>query len=710
MQARRVATALLVLLPFSAQPACRPSPTTGGTQAPTANAAPATDTPAGESAEPAAPAPGGPEFKVQTEQFGDTRILRYQVPGFEALPLRSKQLVYYLYRAALAGRDIIWDQNYRHNLLVRRTLEAIVTTEATHTLPGYDALLEYTKRMWFSNGIHHHYSMKKLVPTFTAEQFEAMLKAVPADELPDRRKAKALLATLKPVLFDPKVAPKRVNLDPKQDLIQSSATNYYAGVTQKEVEAFYRGKAKKDDPKPISWGLNSQLAKRKGKLVERTWKVGGMYDPAIREIVKWLELAAGVAENDKQKLALEKLVAFYRTGELSAFDDYSIAWVADTDSVVDVVNGFIEVYGDPLGYRGAWESVVSIRDMEASKRIAAIGAQAQWFEDHAPIAKNHRKAKVTGISAKVILAVVEAGDSAPSTPIGINLPNANWVRAEHGSKSVNLGNIVHAYDVAKRQSGVLEEFAASKDEVARARKWGDIADALHTDMHEVIGHASGQLEAGVGQPNETLKNYANTLEEARADLVALYYMPDQKLVDIGVAKSTDIGKAAYDNYIRNGLMVQLARLELGEDLEESHMRNRQMIAAWVFEKGKPDKVIERVERDGKSYFVVRDYAKLRKLFGELLAEVQRIKSQGDYEAGKALVETYGVKVDRALHEQVRTRYAALGIAPYAGFIQPKLVPVMKGEAIVDVTIEYPEDFTQQMLEYAREASTLPTEN
>jgi dipeptidyl-peptidase-3 len=435
MQARRVATALLVLLPFSAQPACRPSPTTGGTQAPTANAAPATDTPPGESAEPAAPAPGGPEFKVQTEQFGDTRILRSQVPGFEALPLRSKQLVYYLYRAALAGRDIIWDQNYRHNLLVRRTLEAIVTTEATHTLPGYDALLEFTKRMWFSNGIHHHYSMKKLVPTFTAEQFEAMLKAVPADKLPDRRKAKALLATLKPVLFDPKVAPKRVNLDPKQDLIQSSATNYYAGVTQKEVEAFYRGKAKKDDPKPISWGLNSQLAKRKGKLVERTWKVGGMYDPAIREIVKWLELAAGVAENDKQKLALEKLVAFYRTGELSAFDDYSIAWVADTDSVVDVVNGFIEVYGDPLGYRGAWESVVSIRDMEASKRIAAIGAQAQWFEDHAPIAKNHRKAKVTGISAKVILAVVEAGDSAPSTPIGINLPNANWVRAEHGSKS-----------------------------------------------------------------------------------------------------------------------------------------------------------------------------------------------------------------------------------------------------------------------------------
>ncbi|MBK6921326.1 MAG: dihydrofolate reductase [Deltaproteobacteria bacterium] len=703
MQKPRTVAFALSLLALSA---C-PGPTRPETTAPT------TDGPAGAAAgETQGDAAPADDFKVLAEQFADVRILRYRVPGFEALPLQQKQLVYYLYRAALAGRDIIWDQNYRHNLLVRRTLEAVVGNEASHALPGYAALLDYTKRVWFSNGIHHHYSMKKLTPGFDAEQLAAMVKAVDPGKLPLRsgQSIDQLLATLAPVVFDPSVAPKRVNLDPKQDLIKSSATNYYDGVSQKDVERFYARKVDKKDPTPVSWGLNSQLAKRRGKVVERTWKVGGMYDAAISDIVKWLELAVGVAENDKQKLALQKLIEFYRTGDLKRFDEYSIAWVADTESRVDVVNGFIEVYGDPLGYRGAWESVVSIKDMEASKRIAAIGAQAQWFEDHSPIAKNHRKPSVTGISAKVILAVVEAGDSAPSTPIGINLPNANWVRAEHGSKSVNLGNIVYAYDASKRQSGVLEEFAASKEEVARAKAHADLADALHTDMHEVIGHASGQLEPDVAQPNETLKNYSNTLEEARADLVALYYMPDPKLVEIGVAKTTDVGKAAYDNYIRNGLMVQLARLEEGEDLEEAHMRNRQMVAAWVFEKGKADKVVERVERDGKSYFVIRDYAKLRDLFGQLLAEVQRIKSTGDYEAGKALVETYGVKVDRELHAQVRKRYAALGIAPYAGFIQPRLVPVMDGETIKDVRIEYPEDFTQQMLEYAKDASLLPTEN
>jgi dipeptidyl-peptidase-3 len=651
------------------------------------------------------------DFVVQADQFADVRVLRYRVPGFESLTAKQKTLVYYLYRAALAGRDIIWDQNYRHNLLVRRTLEAIHRDPKSKQMPGWAEVERYTKRVWFSNGIHHHYSMKKFVPEFTAEQLTAMVKAVDPGTLPlDGKSVDELLAVLSPVIFDPKVDAKRVNLDPKADLIKTSATNYYEGVTQKEVERFYKGKVDKKDKRPISHGLNSKLVKDKGKLVERVWKVGGMYDPAIREIVKWLSLASTVAENDKQKAALDKLVEYYTTGDLAKFDEYSIAWVADTESRVDVVNGFIEVYGDPLGYRGAWEAVVSIKDLEASKRIAAIGAQAQWFEDNSPLLPQHKKANVTGISAKVITVVVEAGDSAPPTPIGINLPNSNWVRTEHGSKSVNLGNIVASNETAKRTSGVLEEFAASPEEIARAKKWADLADLLHTDMHEVIGHASGQLEPGVGQPHETLKNYGNTLEEARADLVALYYMLDPKLVEIGVMTDLEAGKAAYDNYIRNGLMVQLARLEPGEQLEEAHMRNRQMIAAWAFEKGKADKVIERVEKDGKTYFVVRDYDKLRTLFGQLLAEVQRIKSQGDFKAGKALVETYGVKVDRALHDQILARYEKLGIAPYVGFIQPRLVPVMEGDTIVDVKVEYPSDFAQQMLEYADTASLLPTVN
>ncbi|MBC8071662.1 MAG: dihydrofolate reductase [Deltaproteobacteria bacterium] len=652
-------------------------------------------------------------FEVQTEQFADIRVLRYQVPGFSELPVQQKKLVYYLAQAALSGRDIVWDQHYRHNLLVRRTLEALVRKVGDDRAdPQVLKLLEYTKRVWFSNGIHHHYSMKKIMPEFTAEQFATWMKAVDPAALPlaEGENPEQLVAKLTPILFDPKVDAKRVELDPKKDLIRASATNFYEGVGQKEVERFYKGKAKQKDAQPVSYGLNSKLVKEKGKLVERTWKVGGMYDPAIKEIVKWLKLASTVAENEKQKDAIDKLVTYYETGELKAFDDYSIAWVADTDSRVDVVNGFIEVYGDPLGYKGTWEAIVSIKDLEASKRIAAIGAQAQWFEDNSPVPKPYKKASVVGISAKVITVVVEAGDSAPSTPIGINLPNANWIRNEHGSKSVNLGNIVHSYDVAKKTGGVLEEFAASPEEVERARKWSDVADTLHTDMHEVIGHASGQLKPGVGQPNDTLKNYGNTLEEARADLVALYYMLDPKLLEIGVMKDLETGKASYDAYIRSALLVQMSRIELGEQLEESHMRNRQMIAKWAFENGKADKVIERVEKDGKTYFVVRDYDKLRALFGKLLAEVQRIKSEGDYAAGKKLVETYGVKLDPALHKQVKERYAALGIAPYAGFIQPRLVPAMNGTEIIDVKIEYPSDFTAQMFEYAEQYSHLPTVN
>lgn len=700
---RRLACLLVVLALGS--PAC-----TGRKDVvpPTETPAPITTPPADDGAAPTA-RPG--EFQVQIDQFADVRVLRYRIPGFEELPLEQKKLAYYLYEAALSGRDIIWDQNNRHNLLVRHTLEAIVRTyEGERSGSEWDAFMVYAKRVWFSNGIHHHYSSKKLVPGFSKQYLAELVRGAAPGKLPlaTGQTVDDLVKALEPVLFDPNVDPKRVDLDATKDMIAASATNFYGpGVTQADVERFYAKRIDKKDPRPISHGLNSQLAKVDGKLVERVWKVGGMYDPAISEIVRWLQLASGVAENDAQRAALDELVAFYQTGDLRTFDDYSVAWVADTESRVDVVNGFIEVYGDPLGYRGAYESVVSIRDMEASKRIDAISKQAQWFEDQSPLFPIHKKKDVKGISAKVITVVVEAGDASPSTPIGINLPNANWIRATHGSKSVNLGNIVAAYDESSKQSGVLEEFAGSPEEVTRGREHGELADALHTDMHEVIGHASGALEPGVGTPKETLKSYASTLEEARADLVALYYLLDPKLVDIGVMPSLQVGMAAYDDYIRNALLVQLARLELGEELEEAHMRNRQLVAKWVLEKGKAENVIERVERDGETSFVIRDYAKLRGLFGQLLKEVQRIKSKGDYAAGKALVETYGVKVDRALHEQVLQRWEALHIAPYAGFVNPRLVPVMQGEEIVDVKVEYPDSFVMQMLEYGERYARLP---
>lgn len=705
---RRLARVFPVLVALSAS-ACPSKGTPPTTTAPTDATTPTDGDPA-----PGTTPVARDEFQTQVDQFADLRVLRYQIPGFEELPLEEKKLAYYLYKAALSGRDMIWDQNYRHNLLVRHTLEAVIR-HYTGERSGaqWDALLVYAKRVWFSNGIHHHYSNKKIIPEFPKEYLGTLLAGVEAGKLPLQtgQTVEQLVATLEPVLFDPKVDAKRVDLDPKKDLVKASATNYYGPkITQKDVERFYARKIDKKDATPISWGLNSQLTKKNGKVVERVWKADGMYGPAIEEIVKWLKLAVEVAENDAQRKSLEKLVAFYETGDLRTFDEYSIAWVADTNSRVDVVNGFIEVYGDPLGYRGAFESVVSIRDMESSKRIDAISKQAQWFEDHSSIPDAYKKKNVKGISAKVITVVVEAGDSSPSTPIGINLPNANWIRAQHGSKSVNLGNIVRAYEESSKQTGVLEEFAASPEEITRQREHGALSDSLHTDMHEVIGHASGAIKKGVGTPKQTLKNYSSTLEEGRADLVALYFLLDPKLVEMGVMPSLDVGKAAYDDYIRNGLMVQLARLERGEDLEEAHMRNRQMVAKWVFEKGKAEKVIERVEKDGKTYFVVRDYEKLRVLFGKLLREVQRVKSEGDYKAGRALVEDYGVKVDKDIHEEVLRRYEALKIAPYAGFINPRLVPVMEGEEIVDVKVEYPDNFVKQMLEYADEYGFLPTVN
>ncbi len=659
-------------------------------------------------------------FKYSTEQFADLRIQRYQVPGFDELTPKQKQLAYYLYQAALSGRDMIYDQNYKHNLYIRRTLEGIIKTyTGDRTTPDFEKFMTYTKRVWFSNGIHHHYANKKFLPEFSKEYFKELIAGSDEYELPlqNNERPDDLIKKLIPIMFDPKIDAMKVNQDPKFDLVKSSAVNFYNDVTQKEVEAFYKKIVKANDPEPISYGLNSKLVRLKGEILERHYKANSIYAAAIVKIVSWLQKAVTVAENYQQKKALELLIEYYKTGDLKTWDEYNIAWVKDTSSVIDVVNGFIETYNDPLGYRGTYESYVSIKDKEATKRIKAISDNAQWFEDNSPIMPEHKKKNVKGISAKVITVVVESGDASPSTPIGVNLPNSNWIRKEYGSKSVNMGNIVHSYNMFSKTSGVLEEFAYSKEEIERSKKYGALTDDLHTDMHEVIGHASGQMNPGVADPHTTLKNYYSTLEEARADLVALYFLMDQKLVDIGVMPSIDAGKTAYDQYIKNGLMIQLARVQPGENIEEAHMRNRQLVAMWAFEKGKSENlpggkrgVIEKKVKDGKTFFVINDYNKLRDLFGQLLREIQKIKSEGDYNAGKNLVESYGVKVDPVLHKEVLARYKKLNIAPYAGFINPMLVPVMNGDQIIDVKIEYPDDFTKQMLFYAKEYSFLPTYN
>ena len=652
-------------------------------------------------------------FKYETETFADLRIQRYFVPGFDELTEKQKELVYYLYQASLSGRDIIYDQNYKHNLYIRRSLEAIVRTyNGDRTEPEFQKFMTYVKRVWFSNGIHHHYSNKKFLPEFSKEYLTKLIGGSDEYEFPmqNQESLDDLLKNLFVYMFDPNVAPMKVNQAAGIDLIKSSAVNFYGDVTQKEVEDFYRKEADANETEPISYGLNSKLVKEDGKIFERHWKSNGAYAYSIRKIVYWLKRAVAVAENEQQKKCFELLIEYYETGDLKKWDEYNIEWVKDTNSVVDFVNGFVETYNDPLGFRATYESIVSIKDNEATKRIEAISKNAKWFEDNSPIAKEHKKPDVKGISAKVITAVVEAGDAAPSTPIGINLPNANWIRKVHGSKSVNLGNIVHSYNKFAETSGVLQEFAYSKVEVELEKKHGVLADDLHTDMHEVIGHASGQVNPGVGEPHQTLKNYYSTLEEARADLVALYFLYDQKLVDLGVMESLDCGKVAYNDYIRNGLIVQLARIQPGENIEEAHMRNRQLISKWAFEMGAKENIIEKKMKDGKTFFLINDYAKLKNLFGLLLKEIQRIKSEGDYEAGKNLVENYGVKVDPVLHKEILERYKKLNIAPYAGFIQPKLVPVMEGKKIIDVKIEYPEDFTKQMLEYGKEFNLLTTYN
>lgn len=654
------------------------------------------------------------EFNYMVDKFADLEILRYQVPGFESLSLRQKQLLYHLSEAALMGRDILFDQNGRYNLAIRRTLEVIYTDyKGDRENPEFKALETYLKRVWFSSGIHHHYALDKFQPEFSAEFFMNCLHQVDASKLPLQQgeNVDQLLAKLARVMFDPSVMPKRSVQSGDDDLILASSNNYYGGgINQKEVEDFYaQMKQGQDTIAPISYGLNSRLVKENGEIKEKVWKVGGLYSEAIEHIVAELQAAIPFAENDAQKAIIEKLIAYYQTGDLKTFDAYSILWVEDTASEVDFVNGFIETYGDPLGMKASWESTVNFINKEATTRTRIISDKAQWFEDHSPVDARFKKEEVKGVSAKVITVAMLAGDCYPATPIGINLPNADWIRRDHGSKSVTIENITEAYDKAAQGNGFGEEFIWSDTERELSKQYGFQSDNLHTDLHECLGHGSGKLLPGTDP--DALKAYSSTLEEARADLFALYYMADPKIIELGLLPNEDAYKAAYYKYIMNGLMTQLVRIELGKDVTEAHMRNRQLIAKWAYEQGKAEKVIELAEKEGKHYIVVNDYDKLRELFGKLLAEVQRIKSEGDYAAGKALVENYGVKVDPALHKEVLERYAKLNLAPYKGFVNPimKEVKNVKGE-VTDIVLDYSEGYAEQMLRYSRNYSFLPTYN
>ena len=650
------------------------------------------------------------EFSYIVDQFADLQILRYQVPGFENLSLRQKQLLYHLSEAALMGRDILFDQNGRYNLVIRRTLEAVYqygTVDKSSV--DYQAFEVYLKRVWFANGIHHHYGEDKFIPGFSEAFFDAAVRSVDVSLLPLKagETVDTLLARLKPVIFDPTVMPKRTVQSGDTDWIQASANNYYGeDVTQAEVEAFYgKMKAEGDSRCPLSYGLNSRLEKENGQLVERVWKVGGLYSEAIERIVAELEKAAAFAENEKQRQIIATLIDYYRTGDLRTFDAYSILWVEDTDSQVDFVNGFIETYGDALGLKASWESTVNFRNEEATRRTQTISENAQWFEDHSPVDKRFKKERVKGVSAKVITVTMLGGDCYPSTPIGINLPNADWIRRDHGSKSVTIENIMEAYDKASQGSGFSGEFVWSDEERNRIKTYGFLTDMLHTDLHECLGHGSGQLLPGTDP--DALKAYASTLEEARADLFGLYYLADPKMQELGLVPDGEAFKAEYYKYMMNGLLTQLVRIEEGKDVEEAHMRNRQLIARWVFEQGAADKVVELKKREGKTFVVINDYQQLRALFGKLLAEVQRIKSEGDYEAGRSLVENYGVKIDPVLHHEIRERYVRLHLSPYKGFVNPIMREVKDDSGhVTDITLDYTEGYAEQMLRYSRDYSYL----
>ena len=644
------------------------------------------------------------------DRFDDIKVIRYEVPGFSELPLQQKVLIYYLAQAAKCGRDILFDQNFKYNLAIRRTLEAVYNNyEGDRTTADWAAFEKYLKKVWFANGIHHHYSNDKFTPEFSREWFEAAVDAAPAGALPlDFGTVSELKAVILPAMFDPELYASRLDQTAGIDMITASANNYYEGVTQQEVEDFYHRMASVNDPRPVSYGLNSKLVKENGVVKERVWKVGGMYSAALERIVGWLEKAEDVAEGP-QKSIIASLIEYYKTGDLRKFDEYNIEWVRDTLSNVDFVNGFIEDYGDPLGRKASWEANVNFRDEEACKRTEIISENAQWFEDNSPINPDYRKKQVKGVSAKVITVAILGGDCYPATPIGINLPNADWIRKEHGSKSVTIDNITYAYSQAALGNGFNEEFVLRAEDRERMKKYGKLADDLHTDLHECLGHGSGQLAPGT--KGGELKSYTSTLEETRADLFGLYYLGDPKMVELGLIPSLDVAKAQYASYIMNGMMTQLSRIEPGKNVEEAHMRNRKMIAEWCYENGKADNVIEWVKENGKTYIVVNDFDKLRELLGRMLCEVQRIKSEGDYEAGKALVEDYGVKVDPTLHAEVLERYKALGIEPYGGFVNPdyELVTGADGE-IEDVRIVYRDNYVEQMLDYSANWSFLPSKN
>ncbi len=640
---------------------------------------------------------GKSDFKYTIDSFADLKVMRYQIPGWEDLTLQQKEYAFHLAEAAKYGRDILWDQNCKENLRVRHTLEAILTTEGIDkTTPEYADFLVYAKRVFFSNGIHHHYAEDKIFPACERSYFASLMKqaGVADDELLE-------------IIYNPAIYPQRRSTDTSGDIVKESAVNFYDGVTREEVEKYYAGIMDPKDPTPISYGLNTKVVKdENGKVVELPWKVGGIYSPAIEKICEELAKAREVAENDIQKRALGLLIEYYNTGDLKKWDEFNIEWVKDTIGTVDFINGFIEDYNDPLGRKASWEGYVNIKDFEASKRTETLSANAQWFEDNSPVDPRFKKKTVKGVSAKVINAVCLAGDSYPSTPIGINLPNADWIRKEHGSKSVTIANITHTYDYSSQEmpTSTLTEFAYSKKEVEMAKKWGTIADEIHTDLHECLGHGSGQLLPGVSATG--MGEYASALEEARADLFGLYYTADPKMVELGIMPDKDAYKAEYANYIRNGLMVQFTRVELGKTNTEAHMQNRKLIAEWCYEKGQADKVIEKKVRNGKTYFVVNDYVKLRALFAELLAEIQRIKSEGDYEAGKNLIETYAVNIDPELHKEVLERYKALNLKPYGGFINPDIVPVVKDGKVVDYQAVYTDDYLAQMLQYGKLYGTL----
>jgi len=651
-------------------------------------------------------------FKWISEQFADARILRYKVPGFEDLSLKQKELIYYLSQAALAGRDITYDQNCRYNLLIRKTLEAIYNDyKGDRNGDDFKRFTVYLKRVWFSNGIHHHYSTDKFFPEFSKDYFASLIRSGDPGHLPLKpgQSTEDFISEITPIIFDPEIAPKRVNQNPDADMIAGSASNFYEGVTQKEAEGFYsalrKNAGKTGQDTLVAFGLNSKLVRENGKIAEKPYRVSGLYSPAIEKIAFWLNMAMNVAENPEQRAMISKLIEYYRTGDLKTWDEYNILWVKDQKSRVDFINGFIEVYGDPLAKKGTWEAMVNFKDEEATKRTETLSRNAQYFEDNSPVNPKYRKKEVKGVTAKVITVTQLGGDSDPTTPTGINLPNAQWIRKEYGSKSVTIDNITFAYDQASLGNGFLEEFSGSQEEADLAKQYGYLAGNLTTDLHECLGHGSGQMMKGV--VSESLKNYHSTIEEARADLFALYFIMDKKMMDLGLVPSPDLAKVEYNSYIRNGLMTQLVRVHPGKDVEEAHMRDRSLVAHWVYEKGKAKNVIEKIQKDGRTCFRINDYRELRSLFGQLLGEIQRITSEGDYPAAKKLVEDYAVKVDPELHKEILARYAKLNIAPYSGFINPVYTPVVENGTIRDIKISYTEDFTTQMLRYSKNFSFLP---